>query len=338
MQAKLVRQIFGSVHFKTRFLPFIKNNKDTLNNYVYLVDNYELYEPYKDLLTILDIEELRKNHPWSNNEIETHFYEPNPELYAKNFRAFYKEKNSLLPVCVMRFLLLHMYKNNTLKFTYVGNNVFMTNKQEVLDQYFNSIPEGTFHMQHLGSIDQAYPCIIYGHLEHLLKAKFPNIVFPEDFWYCEVSAFGFSFKNREELQLFYELFDFIVYHYNHGDIVLKNYFFQLSHGYTRIDCILGYLARIFQVNFNYEVKNLLEYWQNQTLGYHVTTPHDAMYYADGLPHWNLLPPDKDETIFTTEEYVRKNKKALVEYFENHMTHATYEITEDNQVIIKHKNI
>jgi len=83
---------------------------------------------------------------------------------------------------------------------------------------------------------------------------------------------------------------------------------------------------------------LLEYWQNQTLGYHVTTPHDAMYYADGLPHWNLLPPDKDETIFTTEEYVRKNKKALVEYFENHMTHATYEITEDNQVIIKHKNI
>ena len=63
-----------------------------------------------------------------------------------------------------------------------------------------------------------------------------------------------------------------------------------------------------------------------------------MYYASGLPNWNLLPYDENETIFTTEEYVRKNKESLINYFNNHLTHCNYIITENNQVIIKHKNI
>ena len=336
--SKFIKQVFGSVHFKTRFLPFIENNKETLNNYIYLVDNYEIYEPYKDLVTIIDIEKARKDHPWSNNEIEIHYHEPNPELYAKNFRKFYQEKNSLLPFCTMRFHLPFMYENDILKFTYIGNNVYMTNKQEVIDSYFNSIPDGTFHVPHLGPIDQTHPCVIYSHVGDSLEKKYPNLIIPKDYWYCEAWAFGFSFKNKEDIILFYEIFDFIVYQYNHSTGADKYHFFQSGHGYTKIDDILGYIIRIFELNFGYEVKNLLQYWENQTLGYHVTTPHDAIYYASGLPNWNLLPYDENETIFTTEEYVRKNKESLINYFNNHLTHCNYIITENNQVIIKHKNI
>lgn len=334
---KFIKQIFGSVHFKTRFLPFIENNKETLNNYICLVDNYQLYEPYKDLITIIDIEKARKDHPWSNNEIEIHYDEPNPELYAKNFRNFYEEKNSLLPICVMRFILPYMYDNNILKFTYIGNNVFMTNQQKIIDNYFNSIPEGIFHIPHLGSTNETYPSIIYGHFEDLLEKKFPNLIIPKDYWYCEIWASGFSFKNKEHLQLFYEIFDYIVYEYNTTtNSSAKSHFFQNGHGYTRLDDIIGYIIRIFEINFNYEVKNILEYFKNETLGFHVTTPHDAMYYASGLLNWNLLP--YDETTFTTEEYVRKNKESLINYFNNHLTHCNYIITENNQVLITHKNI
>jgi len=334
---KFIKQIFGSVHFKTRFLPFIENNKETLNNYICLVDNYQLYEPYKDLITIIDIEKARKDHPWSNNEIEIHYDEPNPELYAKNFRNFYEEKNSLLPICVMRFILPYMYDNNILKFTYIGNNVFMTNQQKIIDNYFNSIPEGIFHIPHLGSTNETYPSIIYGHFEDLLEKKFPNLIIPKDYWYCEIWASGFSFKNKEHLQLFYEIFDYIVYEYNTTtNSSAKSHFFQNGHGYTRLDDIIGYIIRIFEINFNYEVKNIIEYFKNETLGFHVTTPHDAMYYASGLLNWNLLP--YDETTFTTEEYVRKNKESLINYFNNHLTHCNYIITENNQVLITHKNI
>ena len=334
---KFIKQIFGSVHFKTRFLPFIENNKETLNNYICLVDNYQLYEPYKDLITIIDIEKARKYHPWSNNEIEIHYDEPNPELYAKNFRNFYEEKNSLLPLCVMRFILPYMYDNNILKFTYIGNNVFMTNQQKIIDNYFNSIPEGVFHIPHLGSTNETCPSIIYGHFGDLLEKKFPNLIIPKDYWYCEIWASGFSFKNKEHLQLFYEIFDYIVYEYNTTtNSSAKSHFFQNGHGYTRLDDIIGYIIRIFEINFNYEVKNILEYFKNETLGFHVTTPHDAMYYASGLLNWNLLP--YDETTFTTEEYVRKNKESLINYFNNHLTHCNYIITENNQVIITHKNI
>jgi hypothetical protein len=61
-----------------------------------------------------------------------------------------------------------------------------------------------------------------------------------------------------------------------------------------------------------------------------------MYYASGLLNWNLLP--YDETTFTTEEYVRKYKESLINYFNNHLTHCNYIITENNQVLITHKNI
>jgi hypothetical protein len=57
-----------------------------------------------------------------------------------------------------------------------------------------------------------------------------------------------------------------------------------------------------------------------------------------LPDWNLLPPDENETLFTIEEYVRKNKESLINYYNNHATHVTYDITENNNIIIKHKNI
>jgi len=227
--------------------------------------------------------------------------------------------------------------NNILKFTYIGNNVFMTNQQKIIDNYFNSIPEGIFHIPHLGSTNETYPSIIYGHFEDLLEKKFPNLIIPKDYWYCEIWASGFSFKNKEHLQLFYEIFDYIVYEYNTTtNSSAKSHFFQNGHGYTRLDDIIGYIIRIFEINFNYEVKNILEYFKNETLGFHVTTPHDAMYYASGLLNWNLLP--YDETTFTTEEYVRKNKESLINYFNNHLTHCNYIITENNQVLITHKNI
>ena len=337
--SKFIRQVFGSVHFKTRFLPFIENNKETLHNYVYLVDNYELYEPYKNLLTIIDIEDARKNHPWSTNDIEVFYQEINPELYAKNFRKFYKEKNSLLPSCTMRFLLPYMHENNILKFTYVGNNVYITNQQKIIDDYFKQIPQGIFSIPHIGDIDKTYPAYIFGQIGNLIKSKFTELIIPEDYWYCELFSCEFSFKNKEHIKLFYEIFDYITYCYNFiDDIHIKNHFFQKNHGYTRIDDIFGYIVRIFEINFNYEIKNRLQYWKDDTIGFHISMPHDAWYYSNMAPTWNLLPSNETETVFTTEEYVRKNKDALINYYNNHATHVTYDITENNNIIIKHKNI
>jgi hypothetical protein len=337
--SKFIRQVFGSVHFKTRFLPFIENNKETAHNYIYLVDNYELYEPYKNLLTIIDIEDARKNHPWSTNDIEVHYKEKDPELYAKNFHQFYKQKNSLLPFCTMRFLFPYMYENNILKFSYVGNNVFITNQQKIIDNFFKKIPEGVLGIPHIGPMDETYSSPIFGHIGNLLKSKFPQLTIPEDYWYCELFTCDFSFKNKEDIKLFYEIFDYITYCYNFSDnIHIKNHFFQKNHGYTKIDDIVGYLLRIFEINFNYKIKNRLHYWEDDTLGFHMSTPHDSWYYSNMLPNWNLLPPNKNETVFTTEEYIKKNKDALINYYNNHATHATYNITENNNIIIKHKNI
>lgn len=333
--SKFIRVVHGPVHFKTRFIPFVENNRDTLHNYVYLVDNYELYEPYKDLLTIIDIEEIRKNHEWSNNDIEVLYQESDHKVYAKNFKKYYEEKNTLLPVCTLRFILLYMYEKEILKFTYIGNNVFMTNKQNHIDDYFNSIPDEEFHFCNMGHIDDKPACVIQTHFGKLIEEKFPNLIIPDNQRKLENYLTGFSFKNKEHIKLFYEIFDYIVKLYNYSDDSAREYFFQAYHGYTRIDDILGYIIRIFEINLNYKIKSFLHYWKNDIIGFHVTTPHDTWYYSAGLPRWNLLP---DAEILTSEEYTNKNKNYLIEYYNNHLTYCNFEITDDNKIIITHKNL
>ena len=64
-----------------------------------------------------------------------------------------------------------------------------------------------------------------------------------------------------------------------------------------------------------------------------------MYYSlNVLPGWNLHYPLEEDKIYTIKDYIKKNKEALINYYNNHLTHATLKITEDNQIIITHKNL
>ena len=81
---KLVRLILGPIHFETRFKPFLESNKNTLSNFIFLVDNYELYKPYIDLVEIVDINKLIENHPWSKDK-EYIFSEKDPQKFIENY-------------------------------------------------------------------------------------------------------------------------------------------------------------------------------------------------------------------------------------------------------------
>ena len=335
--SKFIRQILGPVHFETRFLPFIENNKDTLHNYIYLVNNYELYEPYKDLLTILDIEEVRKNHDWSK-EKEILFNEIDPTLHIKNFKDFCIHQKNHLILNTARFLFPHMYENNILNFTFIQNNIFMTNKQYEIDNYFNSIPAGTITIPHLGSHEARTDDTPYVIAGDKLKEKFPNLIFPQDCYYTEGFIFGFNFLEKEHIKLFYEMWDILSYEFQTK--YPQHLYMQSGNiGYCVLDPVVAYIARIFEVNFNYKIKNYLEYWNNEKLGFHVTCPHDAWYYSlNVLPGWNLHHPSEEDKIYTIKDYIKKNKDNLINYYQNHIPHCNFKITEDNQIILTHKNL
>lgn len=338
--AKFIRQVFGPIHFETRFKPFVEHNKQTLHNYYYIVNNSELYNSYKSDVEIHDVDSLRLTHPWSNGE-EIVFDEPDLIKHIQNFRKFCydQEKFYLLPVNVLRFGIKDLAERNIKNICFIGNNVFMTDKQEIIDDYFSSIPAGTFHMPFIGVENDPVPCIIHDHLYDVLHEKFPNIIFPKTHNYIEGFQFGAHFRTVDDMMLFYEIWDFIVEQYY---IDSKNNWFNImggnALGYTRFDDILGYVTKIFEVNFGYESVGFLKYWNNSALGFHLTTPHDTWYYAGGLPSWNLLPPTDNDNIQTVDEYVKKYKNELILYFNNHCTHCNFNITDDGKVNITHKNL
>ena len=184
--------------------------------------------------------------------------------------------------------------------------------------------------------------MVYKHLHKSLTHKFPNLIFPETHHYIEGFQFGAHFRNKEHMLLFYEIWDFIVEQYNNDS---RDDWFNIHGGgvlgYSRLDDIVGYLSKIFEVNFDYKVTGFLKYWDDSQLGFHVSTPHDTWYYTNNtntyLP-WKLPTPTEEEHIYTVNDYVKKYKENLWTFYENHCTHCNFSITEDNNVIITHKNL
>lgn len=346
MKSKFIKLIFGPIHAETRFKPLIKHNKETLKHYVFLVDHPELYEEYKDLAYIVSINDLRKDHAWSN-EKEIIYQEKRAPEYIKNFREFYTNQH-LTPLSILRLGFKHLMEQDILNVIYLGNNCFMTNKESIILNYFDSIPPGVAHFPHSAYAEKKESAI-YIHLGEILKAKFPELKFPETCHPCETYMFGCHFRCKQDMLMFYKIWDFIVeqYYINH-----RNWFFEprwISY-ISRIDDILGYLMEVFKINFGYENKEFLAFWNNSILGWHLTTPHDTFAYgyplpyrfynADGSTETKLIPKiSETDEINSISDYIKKYKEPLMYYYNCNSSHCNVTLDETNNTIdIVHKNL
>jgi hypothetical protein len=332
MDGKFIRMHFGPIHFQSRIVPFIENNLETLDKHIILSDNSELFKNYNNNLTVLDLDNCRKNHEWSNS-LEINFNEKDPILYGLNFKKKYINSGNVLPLNVLRFTFPFLYENNILNVTYIGNNTFVTNKKELLNDYFNSIPKGTFLVPFMGN-GEAKESHICSLIKEKLKIKFPELVIPDNDYYIDGYYFSFHFKNKEELLKFYEIWDYCVFlliTFNYQNYALYN------HGYSIFEQIITLVMSIFNLNYDYKCEPYLKYWNHSTLGYHISLPHDSWYYTTGWGHTKFSSIINDGDILTVSDGIKKYGIYFDEYLMNTCTHLTYEIKEDN-IIIKHKNI
>lgn len=343
MKFKFIKQVFGPIHAETRFAPLAKYNKETLNNYIFLIDHPKLYEKYKDQFEIISMDELRKDHLWSN-EKEILYQETNIPEYIQNFKKFYTEQH-LTPFNLLRFAFKYLAEQEILNVAYIGNNCFMTNKQELINKYFSSIPAGIFHYPHQNCIYN--PISI---LANKLKAQYPNINFPANSKISETYMFGCHFKNKEEMLLFYEMWDFIMREIHFND----NGWFPEQPKWISyesvVDNILGYLVEVFKINFGYQDKEFLEFWDNGSLGWHFTCPHDTLAYGNPLPYKEInsnnnydikfIPkPSELDPVFSVSDYIKKYKNELMAYYNGNSTHCNIILNEEtHEITILHKNL
>jgi hypothetical protein len=338
--------IFGTAHYKTRFLNFIKTNPKVSKKVIYFVDNDEIYNEFKSDYTIISLDSLRKNHEWSHN-YEFFYKEPNDVEYVRNFWDFYFEKNTLLPLSAFRLIFLYMYEKNILKFKYLPNNSFITDNELLVDNYFKSVHPGAitsqlhnWGMEENRYIPKKYNNQISGIITENLKKEFPHLVMPENEYLLEITFTTFSFLNREHIKLFYEIMDSIMKTIFENKI---SHFFPMNNlAYVAMDEIMGYMLRIFEINFDYKINHWLKYWDNNLMGNHKTTWHDNWYYKypknlnEELIHYTwgnfgdfIIPVNP-----TIETYIERNKELINTYFNHHLGGCKWEITPNNQVTIK----
>lgn len=178
--------------------------------------------------------------------------------------------------------------------------------------------------------------IIYEHL----KTKFPHFIIPKEEYSMELHISTFSFKNKDDIFLFYKLWDSITKIIYEFDI--RHFFPMHAYSYNNVDDVVGFIFRIFEINFDYKIDHWVKYW-NSDLGLHRTTMHDNWYYkynrkmiSEEQIHYSwtnfgkfIIPVNP-----TQETYISRNKELIDIYFNHHLSHCKWEISDDNQVFIK----
>ncbi len=335
MKGKFIAPQFGPVHFETRFVPFVQNNKDVLHNFVYVVNNGDWYEPISGECKIINVDTCRDNH-WSK-QLEIVYPERDTSTFIKNFLKFCVGENKYLPLNLIRFGFIDCLNNDILNTVFTAPNVFLTNKDEIIQNYFNSIPLGTFHVPLFYPVPNTTSFSHWiGLVKPFIQKKYPGLILPDDFIAFDGFQFGMNFKNKEQMALFCEMWDYIIYLQYTEDSLMP--FTSLPPGYTKYEQFIGYLMRIFEINFEYNVENFINYWDNSTLGMHTSMPHDTWYNCGIRGGWERFGFILDDNILTIQDFVQKNKTSIEKYHtEIHGHLLNYQITDSN-VILTHINL
>lgn len=328
MGSKIISQQFGPVHFETRFIPFLENNRDVHHNFTYVVNIPELYTSQRSDCRILDVADFQKDH-WGKS-LEVVYAETNVEKYIDNF----VEQKIKLPLNLVRFGLLDCYNQDILNVIYAAPNIFFTNKNDVINDYLNSIPPGTFHAPLFHSESSEFSD--YSHIKPLLETKYKEFKVTNQFYYFDGFHFGMHFRNKDDMLFFYEMWDYMVKLYYTEPTLAP--FLNVHYGYTKYEQFVGYIMKFFEINFGYKVENYLKYFSNSTIGQHNSLPHDTWYYT-GVRNWNeQYGISLNDSIKTISDFIKHNKKGLIKYYSNvHAQNLAFEIT-DNNVVLTHRNL
>jgi hypothetical protein len=330
MSGKIFNIHLGPITPKTRFLPLLQTHPSTLNRYVHVVDNYEFFEPYKDKTTIIDINKYRENHPWSKDK-EILYNEKDPSLFVKNFRKFCFEKGNFYPLDLMRAAFLHFYENNILNFAFIATNPIMTDDNTILDEYFDKMSPGSFYLLTFNNSPRPY--ILSPFIHEGLKEKYPSLKITDQYHYFDGWNISFHFKNKEDLLLFYNIWDDVLQLYYDNPFAKPT--LATAAGYTQYESVIGYVIKIFDDNFNYKIGSILDHWSNGTTGKYVCRIHDTFLWHNGNPvrfsdRYNFI---NNKDITTVKDFIKINKEALAKFY--YECNLDFEIT-DETVFLKLK--
>jgi hypothetical protein len=276
-------------------------------------ESYELYKEYHNFFEFIIMDDYRIDYPISLEYEIFPSYKTEDEFFA-NINSFYGvQTHRFYPYDIHRFIFPYLIENNILNFAIADTDFIVKNDFELLNKFFQSIPEGTLYGPWHGEDSSNLQ----------LKHKFWNEVqdfFPsmelkspfvrtQDGWLR-----GFHFRNKEDMKLVYDIWNKSL------DTLFQNKQYReilVGHNGTicQTEWVISYIIQFFEHQKKYSYINSEKLLQvdNQTIGRHYTRVEDTIYLGK-REVWNYLNFDYSD-VSNISNFIKNNKEQLYRYYD-----------------------
>lgn len=268
--------------------------------------SYELYSEHHDFFNFVLMDEYRNKNSFSVEYELLPEYKTEEEFLEK-FNDFYGNKTGVFyPWEIHRFIFEYLIENNILNFVITQSDFIFQNDIEMIDEYFKSIPQGTFYAPMMGKENHNSD-----YVWATIQEKFPQIELKYDKSLNSCDGFfrGFYFYNIDDMRLFYDIWNTAI------EIPVKKKYRHMGPiCYT--DFIVPSIMQFFSKQKNYNFEDMHKYVflrkYNKNIGRHYTRVEDTIYMGKRTG-WENHNFDYSDTR-TISNFIKNNKKQLIGYY------------------------
>lgn len=290
-----------------------KSSPDILKDHIIVFTDqhsYDLYTEHHDDFTFVIMDEYRKDYPFSFDH-ELLLKTLTEEDYWKQLKTFYSpQEKRFYSYDIHRFILPYLAENNILNFALIDSDVILSNDKNVLDKFFSNIPPGRMYAPFMAP---EYKQERIDFFKKEIQPLFPQINFDLDFVQgADGYIRGFHFYNKEELMLFFNVWN------KATELLFTNpNYSNFIFGSLIVDfCFLCPLIINYFKDINYTFTNGLDLDHINGIAAfkHYQRPEDSFYntirndYFDGYCKFNR------DNINTISSFIKENKPQLQTYY------------------------
>lgn len=290
-----------------------KASPDIIKDYLIIFTDrhsYNLYSNHHNDFNFVIIDDYRKDYPFSFDH-ELLLETSTEEEYWKQLKTFYSPQDKrFYSYDIHRFILPYLADNNILNFALIDSDLILSNDRNILDKYFSNIPPGRTYAPFMAP---EYKQERMDFFKKEIQPLFPQINFDLNFVQgADGFIRGFHFRNKEELMLFFNIWN------KATEILFTNpNYSNFIFGSLIVDfCFLCPLIMNYFENIGYTFKNGAELAcciDGHNVFKHVSRPEDTFYtrHRDGV--WNYYNFDYND-VHSISSFISKNKSQLQHYY------------------------
>jgi hypothetical protein len=268
--------------------------------------SYKFYEEHHDFFEFVFMDEYREKDDFSM-EYELFPKFESSEEFLEKFSSFYgRDTGVYYPWETHRFIFEYLMDNEILNFAIVDTDFIFQDNIDMISEYFDTIPVGTFAMPMMGE-DIHDRSDVWNEVQKNYKEIL--LTYNGKLMSCDGFFRGFHFHNKEDMDLFYRIWCETI------QIPIKQGAAHI-HSLYNTDFIVPTLMQMFATHKDYNFYDMHHFTfmkkYGKNIGRHYTRVEDTIYVGP-RPGWERYGFDYSDNS-SIKNFIKNNKEALKNYY------------------------